>query len=129
LVIFFALSALRIPAGVALTAAFLVDDGGDTAFGAEVADLLDSGRRVGGGGFGRRGEVGDVVDQVLLHSAGLIRGLAQADGALIQVFLEHLGDAIGQGAHAVGAKAQRATAADAQKLTGEVGEALRRFNG
>ena len=56
-------------------------------------------------------------------------GFAEADGAFVKVFLQHLGDAIRQGAHAVGSKPERASAADAGQLALDVREALGGFNG
>jgi hypothetical protein len=48
---------------------------------------------------------------------------------LLQVVAEHLGHAIGQGAHAVGAKAERAAAADAFQLADHFGQALGGLDG
>jgi len=83
------LLALAVAAGIAFAAALFVYHSGDTAFGAEVADALGVGGRVrvAGGKFDPGGEVGDVIDEVLLHSRGLAGGLAKADGALIEVLL------------------------------------------
>jgi len=107
-----ALSALREAAGVAFATALFIDDGSDAALGAEVADPQRCVGQVGGGRF-LRGELAKVVNEVLLHSRGGGSGLADADGAVVEVFLEHLGNAIRQRAHTVGAKAERAAAADA----------------
>ena len=55
--------------------------------------------------------------------------LAQADGAFVQVFLQHLRHAIRQGAHAVGTKPERPSAADAAQLALHIRQALGGFNG
>ncbi len=54
------------------------------------------------------------------EASGLPMRMARSD----EVFLQHLGDAVGQGAHAVGTEAQRASAADAGELAGDVRQAL-----
>ncbi len=48
---------------------------------------------------------------------------------VLEVVVDHLGDAVGQGADAVGAKAERAPAADAGELADDFLQALDRFDG
>src|SRR5688572_25689089 len=90
-------SALAEPAGVALAAAFFIDNRRFSTLGAQVADLHTRGAAV--------------------RAAAALRvdadGLALAVG---QVFAQHLPHPVRQGAHAVGAEAQRAPAADAGQL-------------
>ena len=113
----FSLLALAIPAGVTLPAAFLIDHGRFAALGAQVAKLDLVRRACPGGGF---------IFGVQVHFAvgGRSRGRGfvlgpqglgdHALGPPLQVFVQDLGHAVGQGAHPVGAEAQRAPAADAQ---------------
>lgn len=70
----------------------------------------------------------------ILQQGGLAVGaaflrLAEADGALIEILLQHLGDAIGQGAHAVGSEPKRTPAADAAQLALDVCQALGGLDG
>lgn len=118
-------SALTVAARIALAAAFLVDEAGLAAFGAQVADLQHGLRK-------RPGHVG--VAQVAAVAIALVRirllrAVLQAFAALLQILFEHLGDAVGEGTHAVRAKAQRAAAADAGELADDFLQPFGRLDG
>ena len=107
--------AFAIAAGVALAAAFLVDDGGVAALGAQVADLL-GGEAVGG----RLG----VAVAIAVGEGGFVCG-----SGVGEIGGQGLGDTVGQRADAVGAKAERAAAADTGELAEDLFEAGARGNG
>ena len=130
------------PAGVTFTAAFFIDHGRLAALGAQVADLKE-GRllqdvnlalgvviTITPGVEGVTPAVKGVAITIPVTPAiqgyapifrerfragvgGVDDTLFEAFGALFDVIFQRLGHAVGQGAHAVGAKAQRASAADA----------------
>src|SRR5687767_8372224 len=106
------------PAGVALAAAFFIHHGGFTAFRAQVTDLhFLHGNFL----FDRMTTVAISVCLFFCH-----RRRARL---LTQVHIQYLPNAIWQGPHAVRAKAERASTADARQLTDDLMHAVCLFDG
>ena len=117
--------ALTIPTSVALPAAFLIHHRGFTALRAQVADLH---RLVIEGGF-------RFFLDLMTHrpSATVAVGLFLQPGKctcfFTQVDVEHLPDAIRQGAHAVGSQPEGSSPTDAAQLADDLAQAVGLFDG
>ena len=124
------LLALTKPAGVTLAATLFIDHRRLAAFGAQVADFHQrlAGRFADGGMMSVAPRKGGAAVRWAAGRAShrqadqfVALGLAVA---LFQVLVQHLAHAVGQGAHAVRAKAQRTPAADAAQLGHHLAQAV-----